>query len=330
MNKVAVLGAGSWGTALALQLARNNLNVHLWGHLKEDIHKLQQDKQNSAFLPGFEFPLNLIPSSELVDCIRDADEILIVVPSHAFSSLIDQIKPLLKSTQSISWATKGLSPQTNNLLSEVCKQQLGNDFSFAVVTGPTFALEVAEGLPTAIVIASDDEEHAQKLSAYLKDDKFRPYTSNDMIGVQVGGAAKNVMAIAAGISDGLGFGANSRAALITRGLAEITRFGVTLGGQPETFMGLAGLGDLVLTCTDNKSRNRRFGLALAAGDSIEHARKVIGQEVEGISTTREIFLKARDINVEMPITEQAYQVLFEGKSPVDAVQDLLARKTGSE
>ena len=310
MQKVAVLGAGSWGTALALQLARHNLKINLWGHLPEHIEQMKADGQNSVFLPGFPFPDNLQPEQDLALCLKDADEVLIVVPSHAFASVIMAIKPYLKQQTSLSWATKGLDPENNALLSNVCDSILG-EREIAVISGPTFAREVASGLPTAIVVASRSPTHAKRLVSYLRDDNFRPYTSDDLIGVQVGGSAKNVMAIAAGISDGLGFGANSRAALITRGLAEIGRLGAALGGHTETFMGLAGLGDLVITCTDDQSRNRRFGLALANGLSIDEARNSIGQEVEGILTTKEIFVKARSLGIEMPITEQTYRVLYE-------------------
>lgn len=328
-KKVAVIGAGSWGTALALQLARNNLNVSLWGHLPDEIKRLQQDRENRVFLPGFKFPDNLQPETDLAKCLESADEVLIVVPSHAFASAVTAIKPFISEQTSICWATKGLDPENNALLSEVCDQILG-ERAIAVISGPTFAREVASGLPTAIVVSSRDQQHAQRLVSYFRSETFRPYTSNDLIGVQIGGSAKNVMAIAAGISDGLGFGANARAALITRGLVEIGRLGAALGGQHETFMGLAGLGDLVLTCTDDQSRNRRFGLALASGMSVAEARQSIHQEVEGITTTKEIFIKASSLGIEMPITEQTYQVLFEGLTPDVAVKHLLSRQTRAE
>ncbi len=329
MQKIAVIGAGSWGTALALQLARHKLQVSLWGHLPEHIEQMKADGQNREFLPGYPFPGNLQPEADLISCLKDADEVLVVVPSHAFSPVITAIKPYLTEQTSLCWATKGLDPENNALLSEVCDSILG-EREIAVISGPTFALEVASGLPTAIVIAARKPEHAERLVSYLRDDKFRPYTSDDLIGVQVGGSAKNVMAIAAGISDGLGFGANSRAALITRGLAEISRLGAALGGQTETFMGLAGLGDLVLTCTDDQSRNRRFGLALAKGLSIDEARNSIGQEVEGILTTKEIFVKAKSLGITMPITEQTYRVLYENLPAADAVKALLSRQTRPE
>lgn len=329
MSKVAVIGAGSWGTALAIQLARSDLQVSLWSHLPEDIKRMQAERQNSVFLPGFSFADNISVIDKLDDAVAGADEILIVVPSHAFSSLLERLKPLVSSTTGISWATKGLDSKNHDLLSDVFLQTFPGR-NFAIVTGPTFAGEVAKGLPTAVVVAGFDSSHTEKLAAYLSTGACRPYTSDDPVGVQVGGAAKNVMAIAAGISDGLGFGANSRAALITRGLAEISRLGLQLGGKAETFMGLAGLGDLVLTCTDDQSRNRRFGLALAKGMSAKQAMAEIGQEVEGYLTAREIYLKSREMQIEMPITEQTYRVLYEGLSPQQAVEALLSRQTRAE
>ena len=329
MTSVAVLGAGSWGTALAIQLSRHNLEVRLWGHLPDEMRKMQADRRNLAYLPDFAFPDSLHPQTSLENTLQDADEILIAVPSHAFASVVTAIKPYLSESSSVCWATKGLDPVNNALLSEVCDNILG-ERPIAVISGPTFASEVAAGLPTAIVVASRQQEHAKRLVGYLRDSSFRPYTSSDLIGVQVGGAAKNIMAIAAGISDGLGFGANSRAALITRGLVEISRLGEALGGHTETFMGLAGLGDLVLTCTDDQSRNRRFGLALASGLTVKAAREKINQEVEGITTTKEIYFKAKSLGIEMPITEQTYRVLFENLPAKDAVKALLSRHTRPE
>jgi len=321
---IAVLGAGSWGTALAILLSHNGINVRLWGHLKEEIEPLQQDRENKQYLPGIPLPELLQPVTSLAEAVTGADELLVVVPSHAFRQALEAVNPLIAADIPVSWATKGLEPKTRKLLHQVALEVLG-DRPIAVVSGPTFAKEVAAGLPTAITVASPSEEHAQRFAGYLNSDCFRAYTSSDIIGVQIGGGAKNVLAIAAGIADGLGFGANTRAALITRGLAEIMRLGQAVGGKPETFMGLAGLGDLALTCTDNQSRNRRMGLALAKGLTIEEARKEIGQEVEGVGTAQEIFDKANDLGVEMPITEQVYRILYEGLDPKEAVHRLLAR-----
>ena len=325
---IAVLGAGSWGTALAILLARNGLDVRLWG-LRDQIEQLSQDGENRDLLPGIPFPPGLRPEPDLAAAMDDADEVLIVVPSHAFRSVSTLCRALIPPDAGISWATKGFDPDRGLLLGDVAAELLPGH-SLAALSGPTFAAEVARGLPTAITVASSDEHHATRLAGYLQSPAFRAYWSGDLIGVQVGGATKNIMAIAAGISDGLGFGANARAALITRGLAEIRRLGLTLGGQPETFMGLAGLGDLALTCTDDQSRNRRMGLALARGLSIGEAKAQIRQEVEGINTTREVRQMALRLEVEMPITEAVYKVLFENQPPGDAVHELLQRQQKAE
>ena len=328
-TKLAVLGAGSWGTALGIQLARNGNDVALWGHDPAEVAALLRDGENRHYLPGVKLPAGLTPSNDLETTVINADEVLIVVPSHAFAAVCAQIVRARPGLRTLSWATKGFDPESHDLLSSVAARHLpGCDL--AVVSGPTFAGEVARGLPTAITVASNNPMHADRVASYLHGENFRAYTSDDLIGVQVGGASKNVMAIAAGISDGLGFGANARAALITRGLHEITRLGLALGGKPETFMGLAGLGDLALTCTDDQSRNRRMGLALARGLDIAAARQEIGQEVEGVATAREVRLKSQALGVEMPITEQTYRVLYDGLDPREAVHNLLRRQAKAE
>lgn len=327
--KIAVLGPGSWGTALAILLARHGAQVALWGHTPEEIAALRRDRENKHYLPGIPLPDGLHPTDDLTGALDGADEVLVVVPSAAFAEVVARVAALRPDIRSLSWATKGFDPASGRLLHEVARELLPHAH-LAVVSGPTFAKEVARGLPTAVTVAATDDEHAHRLAAYLHGDTFRAYTADDIAGVEVGGAAKNVMAIAAGIADGLGFGANARAALITRGLVEITRLGLRLGGKAETFMGLAGLGDLTLTCTDNQSRNRRMGLALAAGKTIEQARAEIGQAVEGVGTAREVYQLARQLEVEMPITEQTYKVLYEGLDPRQAVINLLQREPKAE
>ena len=327
--KLAVLGAGSWGTALAILLARNGAAVSLWGHDPDEVAALLNDGENRHYLPGIKLPEGLTPSNDLEATVVNADEVLIVVPSHAFASVCAEIARVRPQLKTLSWATKGFDRESHGLLSNVAARLFPN-CDLAVVSGPTFAGEVARGLPTAITVASNNAMHAERVASYLHSESFRAYTSDDLVGVQVGGASKNVMAIAAGISDGLGFGANARAALITRGLHEITQLGLALGGKAETFMGLAGLGDLALTCTDDQSRNRRMGLALARGLDIAAARKEIGQEVEGVSTAREVHLMAQSLGVEMPITEQTYLVLYEGLAPSEAVTNLLSRQAKPE
>jgi glycerol-3-phosphate dehydrogenase (NAD(P)+) len=327
--KIAVLGAGSWGTALAILLARNGLVVALWGHDPAEVDDLVRERENRHYLPGIALPEGLSPVSELEAALLDADEVLVVVPSHAFAAVCSAVARHRPRLSTLTWATKGFDPTGNEPLSAVAGRVFPR-CDLAVISGPTFAGEVARGLPTAITVASNNPVHADRVAGYLHGNNFRASTSDDLVGVQVGGASKNVMAIAAGISDGLGFGANARAALITRGLHEITRLGLALGGRPETFMGLAGLGDLALTCTDDQSRNRRMGLALARGLDIGTARQEIGQEVEGVATAREVHHLAARCGVEMPITEQAYRVLYDGLAPHEAVHNLLSREAKPE
>jgi len=326
---IAVLGAGSWGTALAILLAGNGCDTRLWGHLPEELEALARERENRHYLPGIPFPERLTPTADLEQALSGTDEVLIVVPSHAFQAVTRRIAPRIPAGLGIAWATKGFEPGSQRLLSEVAQANLP-EHPLAVISGPTFAGEVARGLPTAITVAADSPGHAERLAGLLHADWFRAYTSSDLIGVQVGGACKNVMAIAAGIADGLGFGANTRAALITRGLKEIMRLGTRLGARHETLMGLAGLGDLVLTCTDDQSRNRRMGLALSRGLSIDQARTEIGQEVEGVQTAQEVQRLARRLGVDMPITEQVYRVLHQGVDPSSAVRRLLQRRQKAE
>ncbi|EOD81707.1 Glycerol-3-phosphate dehydrogenase [Grimontia indica] len=328
---MTVLGAGSYGTSLAISLARNGANVVLWGHEPEHMAQLEIDRSNEAFLPGVAFPDSLILSADLEASIQASRDILVVVPSHVFGLVLAQVKPFLRDDQRICWATKGLEPETGRLLQDVAREQLGEDVPMAVLSGPTFAKELAAGLPTAISVASPNAEFLAELQEKVHCARsFRVYANSDFIGMQLGGAVKNVIAIGAGMSDGIGFGANARTALITRGLAELTRLGVALGAERETFMGMAGLGDLVLTCTDNQSRNRRFGLALGQGKGVDEAQDEIGQVVEGYRNTKEVRALAKRTGVEMPIVEQIFQVLYEGKDARQAAQDLLARQRTSE
>lgn len=329
-QSIAVLGAGSWGTALALLLARNGLPVYLWGHDSARMATIAHERKNTRYLPDFPFPDNLYIRSDLPELISEVKRVLVVVPSHVFRKTLEAIKPNLNPDAIVLWATKGLETGTHALLSEVADDVLPGGLATAVISGPTFAEEVAGNLPTALTIASKDLAVAEQVAGWLHNGRVRIYTSEDMIGVQLGGAIKNVMAIAAGISDGLGFGANARAALITRGLAELTRLGVAMGGQQETFMGLAGAGDLILTCTDDQSRNRRVGIALGEGKFLAEILEAIGQAAEGVLTARELYLLAQEKGVEMPITEQVYRVLYEDLQPRQAVEALLQRESGHE
>ncbi len=322
---IAVLGAGSWGTALALVLARNGHATRLWGHDPQHIYQLKQESENRRYLPGIDFPSQLIPSADLPSAVQNVETILVVVPSYAYAETLIKLKPHLPNNMGVAWATKGLEQGSGRFLHEVTQDILGNARPIAIVSGPSFAQEVALGLPTAITVASEDNHYARQLVSLLHGASLRAYTSADVVGVELGGAVKNVLAIATGVADGLGFGANARAAIITRGLAEMERLGKAVGGRQETFMGLAGIGDLVLTCTDNQSRNRRFGLAIGHGQTAAQAQADIDQVIEGAETVHEISRLAAKHRVEMPITEQVNRVLHEHRDPRQAVESLLAR-----
>lgn len=330
LKPIAVLGAGSWGTALAIHLARAGLDIRLWGNEPDHMESLRRDRCNNLFLPEIAFPESLSVYDDLQQALQSVAWILLAIPSHAFRSFLHASSDLIAENTPVVWASKGLEEGTGKLLHQVINEELPQCSRFAVISGPTFAREVAMNMPTAISVAANTVSLAEEVSNVLHHGNFRAYTSEDIIGVETGGALKNVLAIAAGTSDGLGFGANARAALITRGLSEIMRLGTAMGGQIETFMGLAGLGDLVLTCTDDQSRNRRMGLMLAKGLSKEQIRIEIGQEIEGVRTAREVVRLAEQYDVEMPIFEQAYRVLYEGLAPADAVKHLLERKLTSE
>jgi len=294
------------------------------------LEAMVEERENVRYLPGVKFPPNLIAQPNLEACVDGARDILVVVPSHGLRDTLTALKPLLGSDSRVCWATKGFELHTGKLPHQVVAEVLGTDHPMAVLSGPTFAKEVAAGLPTAMTIASSDEEFGRDLAVSLSSDLFRAYTSDDLIGVEVGGAVKNVLAIAAGMSDGLGFGANTRIALINRGLVELMRLGVALGANKETFMGLAGMGDLVLTCTDNLSRNRRMGLALASGMSIEEAQEEIQQVVEGVMAAEAVKEVADNLGIEMPICQQVYSILYEGTSPRAAVETLMRRQLKAE
>ena len=287
--------------------------------------ELASDRENRRYLPGVSFPERLLPCANLKACLDGATDILIAVPSDGFRETLTSIQPLLKGDERICWATKGFEVASGKLPHQVVAEFIGPDRPMAVLSGPTFATEVGRGLPTALTIAANDEAFAHDLAEALSGANFRAYTSTDIIGVEVGGAVKNVLAIGAGISDGLGFGANTRIALINRGLAEMTRLGIALGAKPDTFTGLAGMGDLLLTCTDNLSRNRRMGLALARGQSVEVAQADIQQVVEGVPAAKAVHQVADRLGVEMPISQQIYRILYEGKEPRAAVDALMGR-----
>jgi glycerol-3-phosphate dehydrogenase (NAD(P)+) len=324
-----VIGAGSWGTALAILLAREGHATQLWGRDGAQLDAMRRARRNMRYLPEAAFPDELQIAVDLPKALEVSRDALIAVPSHAFRATLESIRPHLAHHTRIAWATKGFELATGLLPHQVFREILG-DTAGAVLSGPTFAKEVGAGLPTAMTIASADECFAKELALNLSGPSFRAYTQTDIMGVEVGGAVKNVIAIGSGIADGMGYGANTRVALITRGLAEMMRLGVKLGALRETFMGLAGLGDLVLTCTDDQSRNRRFGMALGRGESPASAQSSIHQVVEGVTAARAVYDVAQRLQVDMPICREIYAIMYEDKSVRSAVQALMGREVRSE
>ncbi|MCP3674786.1 MAG: NAD(P)H-dependent glycerol-3-phosphate dehydrogenase [Gammaproteobacteria bacterium] len=322
---IAVLGAGSWGTALAMLLARNGNETRLWARSSEHVEQMRAESANEKYLPGISFPENLSVSSSLEATLKSVRDILIVVPSHAFRPLLKQIMPFIRSDSRLISACKGLDPESGDLLINVAADILGDTVPLAVLSGPNFAGELANNLPTATTLASLDKQFFADLVERMKNDRFRVYGSDDLIGVQLGGAIKNVIAVGAGMADGMGFGANARTALITRGLVELTRLGVAMGGKDSTFRGMAGMGDLVLTCTDNQSRNRRFGLAIGKGQDLKQAEAEIGQVVEAVRNAKEVHHLAKEKAVEVPICDAIYNILYKDVSPEVAAHNLLTR-----
>ena len=325
-----VIGAGAWGTALAIAIARNGHPVRLWGRDAEQLTTMQATHSNERYLPGLPFPKSLQICCDFELAVKSAQHILVSVPSTAFSEMLYKIKPLMANNVPLSWATKGLTPETGRFLYDTASEILGDSHPLAVISGPSFAAEVAKDLPTAITVASPDSTFNQALASALHSPTLRVYTSNDVLGVQIGGTVKNVLAISAGISDGLGYGANARAALITRGMAEILRLAASLGAKTETMFGLSGIGDLILTCTDNQSRNRQLGLAIGRGLTVPQAVAEVGKTVEGMYAAREVLIRAQQAGVEMPIVEQVCKILFEGYDPRASVQELLCREQKAE
>lgn len=320
---IAVFGTGSWGTALAILLARNGQNCRLWGFDNKEVTEMRETGR-SRYLPDVALPDNLFVSNSLEEVITDANDWLFVVPSFAFAQTLRSVQPFVSDHTRIAWGTKGLDPQ-GRLLHHVAKEILGDKIPLAVISGPSFAKEVAAGLPTAVTLATKQDNFGEELAERLHSKNFRVYLSHDIDGVELGGVIKNVLAIATGICDGLGFGANARCALITRGMAEMMRLNTAVGGEAKTLMGLAGLGDLILTCTDNQSRNRRFGLAIGKGANREQAEKEVGQVVEGAQNVKQLHHLAKQLGVDMPITDQVYQILFENTPVRETVVSLLMR-----
>ncbi|MFZ4076646.1 MAG: NAD(P)H-dependent glycerol-3-phosphate dehydrogenase [Legionellaceae bacterium] len=328
-HTLAILGAGSWGTAVAIHCARAHHNVLLWARDDQHVKDMQEQRENKRYLPGIALPPTLLPTENLTRCLKEAEHIMIAVPSHAFKTLIDAIDKNMPLS-GLSWLTKGVDPKTHVFFSDIVAKRFGQDFPMAMISGPSFANEVAREIPTALIFAGNQIPYLLKLRDLIDSKTLRAYFSQDLIGVQLCGAVKNIVAIACGISDGLKYGANTKAALITRGLAEMTRLGLALGAHQTTFLGLAGVGDLVLTCTDNQSRNRRFGLLLGEGRTPSEAKNQIGQVVEGQHNAAQICDIAKQFNIEMPICNEVNAVLHGTITPYEASKNLMERPLKDE
>lgn len=332
-KKIAVIGAGSWGTALAKLLSDKGENVVLWSHRPEQLELIRQERENRQYLPGAILPKHLVLEKDIDLAVRGAECVVMVVPSHGFREVFVNLLSFLKKNTLLVSAVKGIEVGTRQTMTQLMAQEAGLDvenFSYGVLSGPSFAKEVADHQPTAVTVAFADIKAARRVQKMFSTDYFRAYTSTDVIGLEISAAMKNVIAIAAGICDGLGFGLNTRAALITRGLAEIARMGVVMGADPLTFSGLGGLGDLVLTCTGNLSRNRTVGLKLGQGKNLLSALGEMTMVAEGVKTTKSCYHMAEQLGVEMPILEQTYKVLYEDKDCHKAVEELFQRNLKEE
>ncbi len=330
-NKISVIGAGSWGTSLATVLASKGYDVYLWGHLDEHVESLKKNRENLDFLPGYQLADNIYPTNSLELCAKDCEVICMVVPSQVYRNVFNNLLPYLEEDCSVISAAKGIENTSLLTMSEImeeCIKDAGitKKINLAVLSGPSFAKEVADKIPTAITIGCKDIDKAKFLQNVLVTDYFRVYASTDLIGLEICGALKNIVAIAAGICDGLGYGLNTRAALITRGLKEISRFGVAKGADVQSFSGLSGLGDLLLTCTGDLSRNRSVGLKLGQGRTLDEILSEMNMVAEGVKTTKSVYELVQNMDIEMPILEQVYLILYENKACSEAVKDLLTRE----
>jgi len=329
-SRIAVLGAGSWGTALALQLDRSGSRSLLWDRDTANLEQIRLTRLNQRYLPGIHIPETIVVEPDQLAAVEAADHVLVATPSHGFAAVLKAIREVLVPGQGVAWACKGFEPGSGRLLHQVAMELLPPETPLAIVTGPSFAKEVAMNLPTAVTVAGTDCVFTKVMAGALHGGRFRAYTSEDMIGAELGGAVKNVMAVATGICDGMALGDNARAALITRGLAEMMRLGAALNARPETLMGLAGAGDLILTCTGDLSRNRRLGLKLGKGKTLEQALDEIGQVVEGVNSAAEVHRLSIQHKVNMPITEQVNGIIHLGWNPAEGVAALMAREQKAE
>ena len=327
--KIAVIGSGSWGCAISILLAKKGNDVYLWSWQQEESDRLSKDRENKDVLPGKHFPDNITCSHDMGLCVKDAGLIVTVAPSPATRSTAKQLTNYVSDGQILVNLSKGLEDSSLMRLSQVYKEEIPQA-TVAVLSGPSHAEEVSIGLPTTNVVAADDIKTAEYIQEIFMDKTFRVYTSTDIIGAELGGALKNVIALCSGISDGMGYGDNTRAALITRGLAEITRLGVKMGAKPETFSGLTGIGDLIVTCTSMHSRNHRAGILLGQGRTLSETLDEIHMVVEGVNTAKAAYALSKKYEVSMPIIEEAYKVVFEGKNPNEAVNELMTRNKSAE
>jgi glycerol-3-phosphate dehydrogenase (NAD(P)+) len=327
MEKIAVLGAGSWGTALAVVLADNGHDVRLWGRREEQIIEINENHRNERYLPGVELPRNIKASMRLEECIKDVKVIVLVTPTKAMRNVLEELKELLTDQVTIVHASKGIEPGTYKRISEIIEEEIPSSYLEAVVvlSGPSHAEEVSLRQPTTVTVSSGKNEAAEKIQDLFINQNFRVYTNQDVIGVELGGALKNIIALGAGLSDGLGYGDNAKAALMTRGLAEIARLGTHMGANPLTFAGLTGIGDLIVTCTSVHSRNWRAGNMLGKGMPLDEVLEKMGMVVEGVRTTQAAYELSKREKVEMPITHVLYEVLFKQKGPKQAVDELMQR-----
>ena len=327
--KIAVIGSGSWGTAMAVMLAKHGHDIHLWSWQQEETDRLASSRENKKLLPGIKFPDNIICSHDMGECVKDAKIIISAVPSPATRTTAHELSEWVKGGQIVLLISKGLENESLKTLEEVFREEIPQG-EIAVMSGPSHAEEVSCELPTTNVVAARTEECAKFIQNALMNKNFRIYTSTDILGVELGGALKNVIALCAGISDGLGYGDNTKAALMTRGIAEITRLGIAMGANPETFFGLSGIGDLIVTCTSMHSRNRRAGILLGKGKNLDDTLSEIGMVVEGVNTAKAALALAQKYNVAMPIVYEANEILFNNKNPKDAVLDLMTRDMKNE
>ncbi|MGI6188911.1 MAG: NAD(P)H-dependent glycerol-3-phosphate dehydrogenase [Clostridiales bacterium] len=329
VKKIAVIGAGSWGTALSVLLANKGMTVKLWVHGKHVHHQIAVARENTKYLPGVMIPGNVFPAQALDEVLNDVEATVLAVPSQYIRSLARQISPFIAKDHVIVNVAKGLETGSLYRMSQVIQQEI-SDARVVVLSGPSHAEEVGRGIPTAVVSASPNKTDSEYVQDIFMSPCFRVYTNPDIIGVEMGGALKNVIALAAGINDGLGYGDNSKAALINRGMVEISRLGKAAGASPSTFWGLSGIGDLIATCTSMHSRNRRAGILIGQGKPLDQVLDSIGMVVEGVNTCKAAYRLSKKHNIVMPVTEQLYYVLFEGKDPREAVEELMLRDRNHE